>query len=451
MEEDFTIYSYSSNLWDRFEGKSNAFVTIKNYLEKYPIQNELVFLEEKEYIDKNYLIDYTYYYARSFEDIKRKVNRLHFFDYSKTELEKVLSDLPVIEKKNSIIQNLNNGYLGFINQKPTLRGSIGRTVLKRYPSIARNGEKRVLNVTKRNIIHLFGIPLSVESLPFQEQDRAVSACATVAIWSALQALEDKFNISVPLAPSEITNLAFDIGSVFLSPKFPNEGLNIYQIINVFFKLGYEVTTYNALECEPEFIENLLMAYLEYGFPVLARLRMLDKKNHLEYHAVVISGYRYNEADHKIMQLYVHDDQIGPYSSVEFKNQVSVWNNEWITKYNFKKVEIDMLIIPLYGKIRLSYTYLYNDFIIQLKNTFPNSSNIQLRSFLVDINSYKQDLSYNIIPLIPVKKEALKILYKQMPRFLWIVRAEEKISKPLFDFIFDATIDQSEKPIQVSFI
>ncbi len=36
-------------------------------------------LIEKDYIDKDYIIDYSFFYSRSFKDIPRKTERIHFF------------------------------------------------------------------------------------------------------------------------------------------------------------------------------------------------------------------------------------------------------------------------------------------------------------------------------------------------------------------------------------
>ncbi len=67
-------------------------------------------------------------------------------------------------------KDLQDGYLGFIVVKPLPRTIIGRTCLKTYDS---KGGTRHFPIVRRYPVHLFGIPLRVETLAFQEQDQAV--------------------------------------------------------------------------------------------------------------------------------------------------------------------------------------------------------------------------------------------------------------------------------------
>ena len=91
---------------------------------------------------------------------------------------------------------MNEKYIGFIIKKPLSNHVIGRTILKRYPDIGTGGNLEELQVYSANDVHFYGLPLSLEALPFQEQDQAVSACATVAIWTALQSLERMFQRTI---------------------------------------------------------------------------------------------------------------------------------------------------------------------------------------------------------------------------------------------------------------
>lgn len=108
---------------------------IAEYLFKY--LNDLkakTYVIENEYIDKDYLIDYSNFYARSF-DVKEKFTlRLHFFSayFPKEDIKQVL-----IECDDKILEKLNDRYLGFIVIKPIPDSNgnpiIGRTILKTYP------------------------------------------------------------------------------------------------------------------------------------------------------------------------------------------------------------------------------------------------------------------------------------------------------------------------------
>jgi hypothetical protein len=68
----------------------------------------------------------------------------------------------------------------------------------------------------------------------------------------------------------------------------------------------------------------LKAYINASIPLIALLE-LKKKEKVSWHAVVISGYRRDEK-RKVKELYVHDDQIGPYSSVKpVKGNFEFWD------------------------------------------------------------------------------------------------------------------------------
>lgn len=449
------LVEISEKFWEDFQGRSNSYTKIKNYLECYPPRDgDLFLVEEPGYIDKDYLIDFTNFYARCFEDIDKKVTRIHFFKSDKDKLVQILDDLGEGKEIDKNVKQLNEAYLGFIIKKPIFKGkqgkfngAIGRSVLRRYPEWdEEESEIRVLKVSKRNIIHLFGIPLELESLPFQEQDRAVAACATVSIWTALQALQEQFNISVPLAPSEITAKAFEPGSLIESMKFPNEGLNIHQIKSVFSRLGYEILPFKLSEYDHDFVSTLLKAYLEYGIPIIAVLELTGKDKH-EKHATVISGYKSDENKDEITRLFVHDDNIGPYSKVKLKNNKNLleWNNEWISEWEYTNVEVKELLIPLYHKIRLSYTKVYYNDFLQVKNEKALRC-YSKKLFLTDTNKYKSELLSHLAEFRN-KEKIKKLLLTQLPRFFWVIRIEYE-GIPVLDWLFDATTNiRSRMPVE----
>jgi hypothetical protein len=455
MNIDKIIFKeYTPDLWDSFDKLSRVHGLIKNYLQVISNEQSISFILEKNYIDKDYLIDYTNYYARCFDDIGRKVERYHFFKTDMASLKTRISEYyqkKEKDKRDEILLTINELYIGFVIKKPTYNGIIGRTILKRFPpQTSVPNEKRILSVVKENRINIYGIPLKIISLPFQEQDNAVSACATISIWTALRALEDKFGVSVSLAPSEITNKAYNLTSIILSPRFPNDGLSIHQIINTFYNLNYEVITYKVSDYSKpnDFVCHLLMAYLEYGLPIIGILE-LKKDNHLYGHAVVISGYRLSEGKNQIVQLYVHDDQIGPYSKVTFKNgNVLDWENEWTTKNGYKFVKLKTLIIPIYHKIRLSYTYLYERYVKPLEE--KNTENYKIKTFLSDVNSYKSQVIQEILPIVANRDDGEEIVLTQLPKYFWIIRVEVN-NIPFKDYLIDATKEIKKTPIIIKYL
>jgi len=81
--------------------------------------------------------------------------------------------------------------------------------------------------TREYQVHLLGAELTVRGLAFQQQDVGVSACATIALWSALHRVRETEDIA-SATPAQITGLA----SKFRLPygrSMPSEGLDVEQM------------------------------------------------------------------------------------------------------------------------------------------------------------------------------------------------------------------------------
>ncbi|MCD6193703.1 MAG: hypothetical protein J7L26_09575 [Candidatus Aminicenantes bacterium] len=217
-------------------------------------------IRENSYVSKDYLIDYSLFYSRSFKEYPRFTQRLHFFSKRVS-----LGDLKEFLSKGytcKITPELNRHYLGFTVIKPTLPSSLGKTVLKTYPEREKGNTRHFLK--KRERVSFCGIPLEVHSLPFQEQDQAVSACATVSLWICLHALQSLYHEGEVISPGEITQLAFSIYPFPKEPAFPSEGLLLpYQILGFFRKLDWECIEYDLEKGEVniQFFEQLIKTHI----------------------------------------------------------------------------------------------------------------------------------------------------------------------------------------------
>ena len=89
---------------------------------------------------------------------------------------------------------IDDAYLGFLVVKPVFDSKnnplLGRTLLAPYPHI--DGDCRREHLRQNYKISLYGLPLNIESLPFQMQDQSVGACATTSCWVSLHALNNLF-------------------------------------------------------------------------------------------------------------------------------------------------------------------------------------------------------------------------------------------------------------------
>src|SRR6185437_7191964 len=149
---------------------------------------------EAPYIDRHFSEDFGGYYVRCFGQYRKQCARIHFFgsDFSQQRVEQLLVALT---PSKDISDELN--YLGFVVVKPLPETVVGRTCLKQQQALPK------FPTLRQQKVNFFGIDLEFDSLPFQEQDNEVAACATSALWSVLQGTAKLFEHKI-LTPLEIT-------------------------------------------------------------------------------------------------------------------------------------------------------------------------------------------------------------------------------------------------------
>jgi len=415
---------------------------VSNYLYQYlkAIKVKTCVFEE-QYIDRDYLIDYSKFYARSFSPINKYTQRFHFFSKNFSETEFKVG----VEKGNEkFLNKLSESYLGYIVLKPIknerFQHLIGRTVLSTYPRKA--GKENREYLTNSYDVSLFGIPLRVDSLPFQVKDPGVGLCATIACWVSLFPLAKHFSLPI-LSPYEITEKC--VGFPTDARNFPSEGLTFQQMKNYFNSLGLDTEFIDPKKFSNEekynpkkddVVADTVKAFGYLGLPVIAGLIFTDDLENDEYHAVVISGYRHKDGN--IKEIYIHDDTIGPYARVKPgpNKNFSEWRFE-DHESDGSKIVIHKLLVPIYPKIRLSFFKIYRTY-LEFKRTMEiqiKSQNLKKGSkcelLLTDIKNYKKSL---IGRKLQNKND---ILFKSYPRFLWNIRIQCD-STPHYDYLFDGT-------------
>jgi hypothetical protein len=451
---DIKVVRYSSeNLADELSNsytlpiaikRKNHFIYFSDYLGKDGINAKTIVAEEN-YISKDFLSDYSLYYSLCFEKIPKTCKRLHFFnsEFNKEDFLKELLD-------NSPDSPLWQSYLGFLVVKPLPYTIIGTTVLEQYP----NNEKykRFFFGTRDYHIHLFGKELVVNSLAFQEQDTIISACATTAIWSTLHKASIDFN-TILKSPSEITQDA-GIMSIDGSRLFPNKGLDVFQMCQSLERSGLvsEVRVHDETtrSMKNDYVKSLILAYSQIGIPIILIVYVPARTYGL--HALAVSGYRFgdNQLQYKnkkgpvlrsnIMEkIYVHDDQWGPFSRVEFDINDTIKTN-WSRFHPSGKnpPTFKHVIIPLYPKVRISYDDILGivhgiDVILEKAFTEIPEIMFNWEVKLYYTNKFLEEMLHSSNDN-DLKKE---IVLSHYPKYIWRASCYIHDSKVL-DFIFDAT-------------
>jgi len=488
MNPSFEVTKFSGEFFSKELPKINSiskplviYRNILRYLYGYleHLKCETIVIEY-DYIDRDYLEGYAGYYARCFSGYERKCIRLHFFKikFSSEEFQSLIShgNFPLTR---GILQY---AYLGFIVLRPLPYTIIGRTCLSPYPL----EERRYFPVKRSRKVSLFGIELKIDTLPFQEQDRVVAACATSALWTVFQKTGELFNHHMP-SPMEITKTA-TLHSPIETRTFPNrEGLSHFHMVQAMQNVYLEPIRININPLENKNCERLLKAnsyaYLQAHIPLIMTFYLYDPsddKSFLkELHGVAITGFcidkdishsepfGFNLKAYRMSKIYVHDDQVGPFVRMEYdKKTISIGktkniyslSTQWQTKdeKDFCRGMPNILLVPLYHKIRIPFeaifekVQIFNILIKSLYNIILSSKKMKAKDiknvlnklewdiYLTTVNEFKE----NIFSLGYTNFRG-EILLSKMPKFIWRATLIDGKST-IMDLIFDATdIEQGD--------
>lgn len=447
-------------------------------------------LIEGDYTERNFLEDYAAYYVRCFEPYSRICTRLHFF---REALDRDKVSKAILDDDAAALQA---SYLGFIVVKPLPLTVVGRTCL--VAPAAHDG--RAFPPTKVQHVDLYGLRLDVETLPFQEQDREVAACASSALWTMLHSTAHQFHHAKP-SPVEITKAATAHARVN-GRTFPNgDGLNTLQIADAIRSVGLEpsVLTVSSMprlimpaeefasadvrpmalpSADPELAAEMRMvlklsvlAYLRSGIACVLLARTSDEVNSASLylpdieadepfiatrgnHAVAITGYalcaepgetHFRESSTRFVagrleRLFVHDDQTGPFASFAFDEGNRLIAEDYQSPDVIRRfAEPINLVIPLYHKIRIPLRQIV-DMTVHLDQSIKALPfDDELADELEwDIQLMSLEALRDDLAQSTLSKDVkLQMLTLALPRYLWRVRAL-RAGKAAFDLLLDAT-------------
>ncbi len=416
---------------------------------------------EDGYVDHDFLEDFASYYVRCFETYSRHCVRLHFFREAFTS-ERFADAFSGDRELYGLLQR---SYLGFIVVRPIPQRVVGRTCLATYPE---EGE-REFPITRSYEANLFGLRLSVASLAFQEQDRAVAACATSALWSVFQGTGYLFHHRIP-SPAEITRRATATNPLD-GRAFPaGDGLMFVQMADAVRSCELEPLWLSYTE--GFFIRAVIRAYLSARIPLLLNGDIHERDDAefarpLGTHAVAITGYRnasaalaepdgFSLSSSRISKLYCHDDGVGPFARMEFEDggvdgpvTLSTSQAPSNTEIGTRIFKPGAILVPLYHKIRVPFLRVYaevrafDNYLTALRTQLdevqaPTSAEFGALSplewdiRLSTVNDYKTDCLHRA-----GVESRRAVLETGLPRYLWLARAVHADGNG-FDILFDAT-------------
>ena len=446
------------------------------YLSKNGLSAQFAVVEQN-YISKDYLDSYRDYYASCFSPIERNCQRIHFFkNVCDINAFQRLLVKAILNNSDEIATFWQKDYLGFIVIKPIPQFSIGFTALKHYNYDAEGSlykKSRSFWGVREYDFNIFGRKISFETLPFQEQDTNLAACASVAIWVMLQ-IPSATNLISLKSPGQITNDA-DLIANDGNRLFPNDGLVVNQMCTAITKSGLvteyeEIGYYGEIQTNSgskdnyvfnDFLLKLLVrAYSSLQIPLILCMDVPERGENdilsFDGHAVAICGHEEQEdcqalSDdnrrtvfyaERIKKLYVHDDDFGPFARMEFRDDglESAWGAIKTGIYDDKMpCRPESLIISLYPEIRVRYSTVHRVVLI-LDSIFKLSTHpapilewdIRIQQHAKWKREFKTTAKNTLSD-----NHKLKVLTTQLPKYVWVATCRKE-GEVICDILFDTT-------------
>lgn len=362
---------------------------------------------EFPYYDSEYLSSYYEFYSKKFQPFEKMSARIHFF-------------------RDDI-------YGGYISVRPI---SQYLNLSKSYLAPWLFTDKKIHLMISEFKVHLIGKTLYAKAFPWMHQQADFSICAHVAAWAVMKYFGNEHRNYRDVNIGEIVKNTPEA----TDRKFPSKGLNLQQISEIFRYYNTTPVLIKKKTGQEERFYRELLTYIESGIPVVAEM---DNHTHaiavighgeVEYDTLDVLKKRFIMNSELISTICVNDDNFLPYLEVRTKAE----DIKKTDKYHIE--DINFCVVPLYDRIHLEYTILYEKVMSYLRtNNLNLSDSSVVRMFLASANSFKEELITN-----PKVDEELRniICRLEMPKFIWCVQIstpeEYKCGKVSASLLVDST-------------
>lgn len=440
MNKKIQVTKYSPTFWgNTFSRQSNHLKYLKVYLEALKLKTVVC---EPNYFESNYTAEFSAFYSRSAKDIHHNCIRHLFFSeaFNRNDIRKLAAN------DELTIQRMKNSFLGFVVQRPIEHAELGKTVLKWFEDYNAN-EPRIIKPSRPYKVNFINVELNVEGVAWQQQDRGISACATVALWSILQSSANREEIFIPTTRDLTENANL---KSYGTRVFPSPGLTVNQICEaikqnmmspILMEGDISLASLNDYGFSKEVFCNYIGTLIKSGYPILLSGRTVKRdggmKIYGEGHALCCVGYRsvanpsvpagtigFDEAN--IRNIYIHDDNYGPNLRFEINTIRESKNDVVILKatapnlldYNYKMEE---------DPLKDSYEFIPSEIVIAInRDIFVGPQDLISNGMLIGkelSTSFKNacerenllpmglNLSFRYINAVEYIRDEIDILYK----------------------------------------
>lgn len=398
---------------------------------------------ERNYIDKEYLDEFSFFYSTSFKNYDRFCTRLHFFnDNLNKELEiNFNEEFTLTGSQKDVLQKR---YLGFCVIRPTEKYRVSRSIIKPYIENPRD----IFIISQSTYrVNLNGTCLSISGMPFMQQDSQSGVCASADLMMLSAFMHEVYRHRLCTSP-EISLIA----NKFLGSdrSFPNRGLTVSHMMSALSEMGYSPVVYSRQNASVP-LNEIAYYYLESALPVLLFWRghvcLAIGHDFTPNLAPMTPGRRISRNYDFIRHFIIHDDELGPYLLMPLKKSdvknahffpnldADVFRSSYTHPLSFE--DIVALIVPVHKKIYISGEELNshieallddNNHIYKLITAKMGGSekifledllknnNLALRTYFMKSNDYKKWVAE-----LPSMSEEVKTFYlnSELPKFIWV--------------------------------
>lgn len=455
------IISYYSSISIEALSSNSIITYLKEYLQILSVSTIVI---EENYKDKEYLESYLHFYYNCLRNYKKYCVRLHFFKEN-ISIDTFAALLSTKKSENLTLNKLKQCYVGFVVIKPLPHSPIGTTCL----TIPSSKEFKRQFLMKSYPISLFGIDLISKTVPFLPSDNKIVRHGITAIYSLLQTTEHLFNYP-SLSPLGIEKI--------IEKSFPSiierDGISLREVIIFLKEFGF--MSYDQKPINLNLFKLFIYIFLNCNIPVLLGINIYDVSKtgdplFLGNHLVTVVGFSMDEnlpvrgnpslISSRIDKIYVHDDQVGPFSKMAFDINEQETNDfsqrfmlslSWLSILNdkgFIKAEPVIAIAPLRYVIKFPHTEVVgiiisiNELISALNELIFKDSLIQVEwSILIgNAENFKTEVYENYTD-IEIRN---LILLRPMPPVFWRVIAYYNNNR-----VIELLFDTSESELEYSF-